>query len=145
MQMIRIYTGPAAAPCTKKGERERMRCPVRRLLAAFFAALFGLSVQVQLVLFLAVSFVLLIFTKPFVSRFVNRDTERTNADGLIGKKGKVTAQIDNAMSAGAVVVSGQEWTARSAKEETVIPVGETVVIREIRGGKLIVEPATEVK
>ena len=66
-------------------------------LAAFFAALFGLSVQVQLVLFLAVSFVLLIFTKPFVSRFVNRDTERTNADGLIGKKGKVTAQIDNAM------------------------------------------------
>ena len=105
-------------------------------LAAFFAALFGLSVQVQLVLFLAVS---------FVSRFVNRDTERTNADGLIGKKGKVTAQIDNAMSAGAVVVSGQEWTARSAKEETVIPVGETVVIREIRGVKLIVEPATEVK
>ena len=114
-------------------------------LAAFFAALFGLSVQVQLVLFLAVSFVLLIFTKPFVSRFVNRDTERTIADGLIGKKGKVTAQIDNAMSAGAVVVSGQEWTARSAKEETVIPVGETVVMREIRGVKLIVEPATEVK
>ena len=96
-------------------------------------------------LFLAVSFVLLIFTKPFVSRFVNRDTERTNADGLIGKKGKVTAQIDNAMAAGAVVVNGQEWTARSAKEETVIPVGETVVIREIRGVKLIVEPATEVK
>ena len=57
----------------------------------------------------------------------------------------MTAQIDNAMSAGAVVVSGQEWTARSAKEETVIPVGETVVIREIRGVKLIVEPATEVK
>lgn len=38
MQMIRIYAGPAAAPCARKGERERMRCPVRRLLAAFFAA-----------------------------------------------------------------------------------------------------------
>ena len=49
-------------------------------LAAFFAALFGLSVQVQLVLFLAVSFVLLIFTKPFVSRFVNRKDQRGWAD-----------------------------------------------------------------
>ena len=49
------------------------------------------------------------------------------------------------MAAGAVVVNGQEWTARSAKEETGIPVGETVVIREIRGVKLIVESATEAK
>lgn len=34
-------------------------------LAAFFMALAGLSFQVQMTVFLAVSFVLLIFTRPF--------------------------------------------------------------------------------
>ena len=114
-------------------------------LAAFLAALFGLPVQVQLVLFLLVSFLLLIFTKPFVTRFVNRDTEKTNVEGLIGKRGRVTAEINNAMSVGAVVVNGQEWTARAVSDDTVIPAGQPVVIREIRGVKLIVEQVMEEK
>ena len=114
-------------------------------LAAFLAALFGLPVQVQLVLFLLVSFLLLIFTKPFVTRFVNRDTEKTNVEGLIGKRGRVTAEINNAMSVGAVVVNGQEWTARAVSDDTVIPAGQPVVIREIRGVKLIVEQVMEDK
>ena len=114
-------------------------------LAAFLAALFGLPVQVQLVLFLLVSFLLLIFTKPFVTRFVNRDTEKTNVEGLIGKRGRVTAEINNAMSVGAVVVNGQEWTARDVSDDTVIPAGQPVVIREIRGVKLIVEQVMEEK
>ena len=106
-------------------------------LAAFLAALLGLSVQVQLVLFLLVSFLLLIFTKPFVTRFVNRDTEKTNVDGLIGKRGRVTAEINNAMSMGAVVINGQEWTARSA-DGTPIAEGAMVEIKEIKGVKLMV-------
>ena len=114
-------------------------------LAAFLAALFGLPVQVQLVLFLLVSFLLLIFTKPFVTRFVNRDTEKTNVEGLIGTRGRVTAEINNAMSVGAVVVNGQEWTARAVSDDTVIPAGQPVVIREIRGVKLIVEQVMEEK
>ncbi len=114
-------------------------------LAAFLAALLGLSVQVQLVLFLLVSFLLLIFTKPFVTRFVNRDTEKTNVDGLIGKRGRVTAEINNAMSMGAVVINGQEWTARAVSDDAVIPAGQPVVIREIRGVKLIVEQVMEEK
>ena len=114
-------------------------------LAAFLAALLGLSVQVQLVLFLLVSFLLLIFTKPFVTRFVNRDTEKTNVDGLIGKRGRVTAEINTAMSMGAVVINGQEWTARAVSDDAVIPAGQPVVIREIRGVKLIVEQVMEEK
>ncbi len=108
-------------------------------LAAFFAALAGFSVRVQLGVFLAVSFVLLIFTRPFASKFINSGTVKTNADSLIGKKARVTAEIDNDKATGAVTLNGQEWTARAVDDGTAIPAGETVVVREIRGVKLMVE------
>lgn len=56
---------------------------------AFFAAVLEFSVQTQLVVFLIVSFVLLLFTRPLAIRFVNRETVKTNVDGLIGRKAKV--------------------------------------------------------
>ena len=42
-------------------------------VAAFLAAVLGVSVQVQLVVFLIVSFILLLFTRPLAMRFVNRE------------------------------------------------------------------------
>ena len=114
-------------------------------LAAFFAAFAGLSVKTQLVVFLIVSLIMLVFTRPFASKFINKGTVKTNADGLIGKKARVTAEINNQLSKGAAVVNGQEWTARAAEEEAVIPEGEIVLIREIRGVKLIVDRIKEEK
>lgn len=112
---------------------------------AFFAAVLESSVQTQLVVFLIVSFVLLLFTRPLAIRFVNRETVKTNVDGLIGRKAKVIKKIDNNEPSGAAVIDGQEWTARSADEAVTIPVGTHVVIKEVRGVKLIVEmiPETE--
>lgn len=114
-------------------------------VAAFLAALAGLTIKTQLVLFLIVSLVLLIFTRPFAMKFVNKGTVNTNAMDLIGKKARVTAEINNQLSKGAAVVNGQEWTARAAEEEAVIPEGEIVLIREIRGVKLIVDRIKEEK
>ena len=110
---------------------------------AFFAAVLGFSVQTQLVVFLIVSFILLLFTRPLAMRFVNRETVKTNVDGLIGRKAKVIAKIDNNEPSGAAVVDGQEWTARSADDAVTIPAGTHVVIKEVRGVKLIVEPISE--
>ena len=114
-------------------------------VAAFLAALAGLTIKTQLVLFLIVSLVLLIFTRPFAMKFVNKGTVNTNAMDLIGKKARVTAEINNQLSKGAAVVNGQEWTARAAEEEAVIPEGEIVLIKEIRGVKLIVDRIKEEK
>lgn len=110
---------------------------------AFFAAVLGCSIHVQLAVFLIVSFLLLILTRPLAMRFVNRETVKTNVDGLIGRKAKVIAKIDNNEPSGAAVVNGQEWTARSADDAVTIPVGTHVVIKEVRGVKLIVEPVSE--
>ena len=114
-------------------------------VAAFLAALAGLTIKTQLVLFLIVSLVLLIFTRPFAMKFVNKGTVNTNAMDLLGKKARVTAEINNQLSKGAAVVNGQEWTARAAEEEAVIPEGEIVLIKEIRGVKLIVDRIKEEK
>lgn len=68
---------------------------------------------------------------------------KTNVDGLIGRKAKVITKIDNNEPSGVAVVNGQEWTARSADDAVTIPVGTHVLIKEVRGVKLIVEPVFE--
>ena len=108
-------------------------------LAAFFAALLGLSIRFQLTLFLLISFLLLVFTRPILIKFTGKNTEKTNADSLIGKKAKVLNRIDNSLAEGTAVLNGQEWTARALDDNQVIPAGEIVIVREIRGVKLIVE------
>ena len=110
---------------------------------AFFAAVLGFSIQTQLVVFLIVSFILLLFTRPLAMRFVNRETVKTNVDGLIGRRAKVITKIDNNELSGVAVVNGQEWTARSADDAVTIPAGTHVLIKEVRGVKLIVEPVSE--
>lgn len=113
--------------------------------AAFFAALAGVPVKPQLLIFIAVSFVLLIFTRPLVLKYIKRDKVRTNVESLVGRKAKVTMEINNDLSAGAAVLDGQEWTARACGDGTVIPVGRMVVVTEIRGVKLIVRELKEEK
>lgn len=114
-------------------------------LAAFFAAFAGFSIKAQLVVFLIVSLIMLIFTRPFASKFINKGTVKTNAESLIGKKARVTVEINNQLSQGAAVVGGQEWTARAEDDESLISTGTMVMIKEIRGVKLIVEPIKEEK
>ena len=55
-------------------------------LVAAVAAWLGAGQAVQWILFLAVSLVLLIFTRPLAVRYMNRDVSRTNVNSLIGKK-----------------------------------------------------------
>lgn len=109
-------------------------------LAAFAAALAGAAVEVQLVVFVVVSFILLLFSRPLAARLLRGggDKAKTNVDSLIGRSAKVTEAIDNELGTGAAVVGGQEWTARSFDGESRFPTGETVVIRAVEGVKLMV-------
>lgn len=106
---------------------------------AILASALGAPLYLQITLFLAVSVVLLLFTRPIAVRYFNHDRVKTNAEGLIGKRAVVEEEIDNLRSVGLVSVNGQEWTARSAAEEVRIPKGRMVVICAISGVKLIVE------
>ena len=107
-------------------------------LAAMFAAMAGMSFTIQMVIFIAVSVVLLIFTKPFAKKLLNGRIEATNAPALIGKYGIVTEEINNIEAVGAVKIDGKIWTARSSDEREIIKEGAEVKILDIQGVKLIV-------
>ena len=47
-------------------------------LLAFVLSLFGASVEVQLAVFVIVSFILLFFTRPLASKYLNGRTVKTN-------------------------------------------------------------------
>lgn len=108
-------------------------------LVAAVCSSVGVGVIGQIMLFIVVSFVLLLFTRPVAMRYFNRNRERTNVEGIIGKQAVVTAKINNLEGTGQVVVSGQEWTARTSEEGITLQEGKVVEILEVQGVKLIVK------
>lgn len=111
-------------------------------LVTFFVAMVTDSLLVQVIVFLAVSLLLLFFTRPIAKKFYNSKRTKTNVDGLIGEQCKVTEIIDNFNGTGTVLLNGLEWTARS-KDETVIEAGVRVRVCAVDGVKVIVEKVTE--
>ena len=108
-------------------------------LVAAVSAAFSAPLWLQLLLFVAVSFVLLYFTRPIAVKYFNKDRIKTNVESLIGKQAIVISEIDNLQGLGQVTVGGQEWSARTVKDGITLPVGCVVVIRAINGVKLMVE------
>ncbi|EOS65252.1 NfeD family protein [Oscillibacter sp. 1-3] len=111
-------------------------------VGAFFAAMGGLSVTVQLVIFAAVSAAALAVTRPLVVRFGRERHVPTNLDRVIGRTAQVSEDIDNDAATGAVYVDGKTWTARSAGGEA-IPAGSRVEIQRMEGVKLFVKKSEE--
>lgn len=108
---------------------------------ALILALCGLPLWSQIAAFVVVSAVLLVCLRPFLKKYINAKKTDTNVDALIGKKALVTEPIDNLHGKGAISVSGNLWTARSANEAP-IEKDTVVIIRKIEGVKAFVEPET---
>lgn len=107
-------------------------------LIAAIAAMLGAPIPVQAFLFLVISVLTLIFTRPIAMKYFNRTRIRTNANSLIGQQAIVTQDINNIEGKGQAIVNGQEWTARAIDNRMTINKGEVVVICQISGVKLIV-------
>ena len=99
-------------------------------------------VWVQVVIFIAVSIISLIATRPFVKKIAKVKKQPTNSDRYIGMTGVVLKDIDNSIGAGQVNVKGSIWSAASA-DDSVISAGEKVKIIEIKGVKLVVSQDKE--
>lgn len=98
----------------------------------------GAQLWVQLLVFVAVSAVMLVVTKPLVRKITKAKKEPTNADRYIGGQAVVTEDIDNILNRGAATIGGLEWTARSADGRKIAK--DTVVtVEAIEGAKLIVK------
>ena len=108
-------------------------------VVALLLSLLHLQVWVQVVLFFAVSGVLLACLRPMVRRHVAPKIVPTNVDAIVGTRGIVTAEIDNVCAAGQVKVNGMEWSARSTTGE-IIPEGTLIRVERIEGVKAFVTP-----
>lgn len=108
-------------------------------LVSMLLAAFGVkSILIQIIAFLAVSVILLVATRPVVKKYINKNSQPTNADRCIGEKAVVTQEINNLLGKGTVKVNGVEWSARS-ESDSEIPVQTTVTVKRIDGVKLIVD------
>ena len=102
-------------------------------IVSFFVPVFS----VQFGVFVGVSLLLLLVTKPLVKNAREVEPEPTNADRNIGKIAVVTQEINNTAGTGQVKLGGNTWTARTVNDE-VIPEGVEVTVKEISGVKLMV-------
>ena len=108
-------------------------------LVAFVLAFAGLGLPVQIIVFLLVSILLLVLTRPIAIKFFNQERQKTNADSLIGQRAVVLETIDTLHGTGRVEVNGMEWAAKAKDLSVVIEAGTVVSIEGIQGVKLIVK------
>ncbi len=114
-------------------------------LIAMIAAAFNLPLAVQILLFLVVSLVLLVFTRPVAVKYFNKDRIRTNVESMVGRQAIVVSEIDNIQGIGQVTVGGQEWSARSSDDNVRLDVGAVVEVVAVSGVKLIVKEDPQMK
>ena len=106
-------------------------------LAAMIVSLIGGAVWLQIVVFLTVSFVLVVLLWPIARKHLKPKLVATNADALIGRVCTVTEEIDP-VEGGRVKLGDVTWSARSVSD-TQIPAGTLVKVMKIQGAKVFVE------
>ena len=111
-------------------------------LGALIAELCGAELWLQIVIFFALSIVLLASLRPSARKYFTPKITRTNVDSIIGQTGLVTAPINNVTAQGQVKLGAMEWTARSTSGET-IEAGTLVKVDKIEGVKAFVTPVKE--
>jgi membrane protein implicated in regulation of membrane protease activity len=94
--------------------------------------------RLHLGIFLFISIILLVFTRPFVVKKLKIGKEKTNVDSLIGKPALVLKEIAE-FEAGEVKINGQIWTAKSETGAT-FESGQRCEIVRIEGAHVVVAP-----
>ena len=96
-----------------------------------FLAFTPLPFPGQMLIFVIVALILLIFTRPIVRKKLNQKKIATNYERIIGQIALVTNKI-SLMDKGSVKINGMEWTA-AVKEDIVLEKGSKCIVEEIAG------------
>jgi membrane protein implicated in regulation of membrane protease activity len=102
---------------------------------SFVLALAGAHVIVQSVVFVLVTAVLLLLTRPAMKKYMKTNEIKTNVDAIIGKTGVVVKAVTMDMP-GRIKIANMDWSAVSKEN---IEVGIHVRVLDVEGNKLIVE------
>ena len=105
--------------------------------AAFTAAFFKIGFVGQFGIFVAVSGVLLIASRPLLKKLKVKRTPAMNSDREIGDTAVVIEEVNPALGTGRARNNGVDWMAVS-ENGAVIPKETVVMITAVEGAKLIV-------
>ncbi|MDR1840041.1 MAG: NfeD family protein [Treponema sp.] len=110
-------------------------------LVMVFLSFLPIPLVFQILIFLAISAVLLFFTRPVALKKLKIGRVKTNVDSLVGKHALVTKQIGE-FERGEVKLNGQFWSARSEDGATLNEGIKCEVVR-IEGVQAIVRALDE--
>ena len=113
-------------------------------LVALVLSALGLDLIWQIAVFVVVSVILLVFTRPWAMKYIKPRLVKTNYETAIEKKVCLTERVDNIKGTGTAVLNGQEWTARAYEEGKTFEAGEIVIVKEIRGVTMYVVGCSEI-
>ena len=110
------------------------------VLGALSAAVTGLFTDswiIQLAVFVCVSLLSLVITRPLVVKFKRNNVKvNTNADRMIGQTGEMQTDLNDPEAIGQAKVMGSVWSVRT--DNPPLKKGEKVSVIAIEGVKLIV-------
>ena len=104
-------------------------------IVVMILSFFICDVAIESTIFALLGILLLLVTRPIVSKLRSKDNAKTNLDRIIGEDAIVTEDITK-NSVGEVKIDGKRWSAIS-KDKCLK--GDTVRVLKIDGVKLIVE------
>lgn len=94
----------------------------------------------QVVVFVLVSLIFLLSFRRLALKFLfKNNTEKTNASSLVGKEYILLSEI-SPLNVGMVKVDGVQWSCICTDQTATVSTGTVVVIKEIKGNKLVVSP-----
>lgn len=107
-------------------------------VVAMIVALFDVPILVQIIFFIIVSAVSLIFTRPLATKYLNNKVVKTNVDSLVGRVLIAKTEIDNLKMSGKTDLDGTTWIAISS-DDSIIAAGEEIEVVKVEGAKLVVK------
>jgi membrane protein implicated in regulation of membrane protease activity len=102
---------------------------------SFVLALVGAHVIAQAIVFVIVTAILLLLTRPAMKKYMKTNEIKTNVDAIIGKTGVVVKTVTLDLP-GRVKIGSMDWSAVSKEN---IEIGKHVKVLDVEGNKLIVE------
>ena len=98
------------------------------------------SFKIQLLLFSAGTAISFFGVRPFMLKFAHKKSNevKTNVDALIGKTGRVTETVNNALNTGRAFVKGDDWRVLT-DDDSIIDVGENIEVLQVDSTRLIVK------
>jgi membrane protein implicated in regulation of membrane protease activity len=108
--------------------------------AAAILAWAGAAVLAQWLVFFGVSVFALAYLRRFITRQDESDQPKVGANRWVGTEGIVLEAVDPASGSGMVKIESEEWRATAPQA---IAAGSRVVVMEVRGARLVVEPLEE--